>query len=557
MAYIAPNTIVKLISGCPLDNSYTHTIYFATQAAQTAYFESIVKTGYVFEQQYYQRVNKNTIRLQCKADLIYDCNYMMFKNASHVNMWFYAFILEVNYISENVAELVYEIDVMQTWHFFYSRNRCLVERNHASNDAIGANIVPENIELGEYVLNSYGQITHPDLCVVIAVADYSQTGYQYDGIYSGCRLFVYAKNDTAGIAAKLAEYNQAPEAIVAMYMIPLWGMGNVIPTSHIIPSGEPFFEDTTGLAINNSTLIDTYAPHNKKLLTYPYNFYHVENGSGEELNLRFEFFKDLTPRFRAQTTFTRPVQTVLRPKAYKRMQYEQGISETVFMGENITLADYPLCSWSFDAYQAWIAQNSVPIAINAIGRLGTNIVGALASNASIPLQTPQLNTLPAPAVNSPTVTNQGFGYQQPQASNVNLPMISPSDSALHVLTSMYKASIAADICKGSISNGNVDAAHNMYCFYGARMSITADMARRIDSFFDLYGYAVNEVTAPQIACRKHYTYVKTNGITIHGYLPGDDIRKIESIYNKGITFWRNGSEVGDYSVAADNTPFVG
>ena len=76
MSYIAPNTIIKLLNDCPLDNTYDHTIYFNSLVAQQTYFEGLAK--YTFSENSYQRVNKGRMRLQVCADNIYDCNYLMF-----------------------------------------------------------------------------------------------------------------------------------------------------------------------------------------------------------------------------------------------------------------------------------------------------------------------------------------------------------------------------------------------------------------------------------------------------------------------------------------------
>ena len=113
--YIQPNSTIRLLTGIPLDNTYAHTIYFANKNAQAEYFASKTKTGCTFNAQTYQRVNKGTMRLQVLADDIYDCNYLMFKNTSYGDRWFYAFITSIEYVSNIVSEISYEIDVMQTW----------------------------------------------------------------------------------------------------------------------------------------------------------------------------------------------------------------------------------------------------------------------------------------------------------------------------------------------------------------------------------------------------------------------------------------------------------
>lgn len=146
--YIQPNSIVVLLKGVPLDNTYTDTIYFANATDQYNHFLTYTKRE--FGQLSYQRVNKNTIRLQVSADAIYDYNYLMFCNTAYGNKWFYAFITKPpTYINDATAEIEYEIDVMQTWMFEAVLEPSFVEREHSATDVIGENLAPEPVELGE------------------------------------------------------------------------------------------------------------------------------------------------------------------------------------------------------------------------------------------------------------------------------------------------------------------------------------------------------------------------------------------------------------------------
>ena len=115
--YISPNTTIRMLKDVPLDNTYRNTIYFANVANQTSYFSG--KTKYTFAAQSYQRVQKGTLRIGRKADDLYDCNYLMFQNTAYGNKWFYAFVVGVEYVNNETSEVIFEIDVMQTWHFDY------------------------------------------------------------------------------------------------------------------------------------------------------------------------------------------------------------------------------------------------------------------------------------------------------------------------------------------------------------------------------------------------------------------------------------------------------
>ena len=74
----------------------------------------------------------------------------------------------------------------------------------------------------------------------------------------------------------------------------------------------------------------------------------------------------------------------------------------------------------------------------------------------------------------------------------------------------------------------------------------------IDDFFDMYGYAQACIGTPNIHARPHWTYNKTVGAmavpkTDSG-CSAADLRRIQNIFDNGVTFWADGYEVGDYSL---------
>ena len=517
MAVVLPNTTIKLLSDIPLDNTYEHTIIFSTKQAQYDFFISHLTHNLQYGT--YQRVNKGVMRVGVPADSCYRCNYLMFQNTNHGDKWFYAFITSVEYVNEVTCEITYEMDVMQTWHFDYDLHSCFVEREHCESDAIGSNIVPEPIEVGEYVFNNYESIKLMyDIAIIVAIVDVDNytDGSVYDGIYGAAKLFAYRHTDVDSINAKIDEYTTAgkPDAVVSIYTCPL------ILLPEIPRVGGLQLQSTTSADILVETIepvkkgdaLDGYIPRNKKLYTYPYNFYHVDNANGAELTLRYEFFEYLTPVFRITGSITQPVECKLRPVEYKNSGHYISLCT-----ETLTLCDYPICSWYGDTYVAWIAQNSVPNAIN---------LGSAA-----------LQTIPS------TIAGGMFGLAM-GANNI-------IGEAANILSTAYKSSIAADICKGSFTGGNSDVSNHFHQFYGGRCSITKSMALSADSFFSTFGYAVRSLKVPNRNVRPHWTYTKTVNCVATGSVPADDMNKICSIYNHGITFWNNGNEVGHYEL--DNT----
>lgn len=511
--YINPETNIKLLKNVPLDNTYQHTIYFSSKSSQSSYFSGLTKynlTGYT-----YQRVKRGVCRVGIKADSLYDCNYMMFQNSAYGSKWFYAFITSVEFVNNECSEISFELDVMQTWHFDYEPEYCFVEREHSVGDVIGAHIEPEPVELGEYTMNGYEQVlrmTDMVVCVAIVDVDGGADGTLYDGIYGGASLWVYDSTDADGINSKVNDYLESPDSVIGMYMFPKVFIGGKIPSNHRLTSSTSAMSTVVKLnPVKKGDDLDGYVPKNKKLYTYPYTFLHVDNASGSELNLRYELFNTGYPIVEISGTITQPVVAILRPADYKGVPAGSTLGGyTTLNTESIQLANYPLCSWSVDTYEAWVAQNALPIMAKGVGYM-TGL--ALA---------------PSPKLAGSVVKEAGS-----------------------VMLQAYNASISADISKGSYNNGCVNVADNKQQFYYGRCSITRNYARCIDDYFTMFGYATNRLKVPNRNSRPHWNFVKTIGAVLSGSVPADDMKKLCDIYDKGVTFWKSGSEVGNYSL--DNT----
>lgn len=102
--------------------------------------------------------------------------------------------------------------------------------------------------------------------------------------------------------------------------------------------------------------------------------------------------------------------------------------------------------------------------------------------------------------------------------------------------------------RGSSSGSDVDVALNLKDFYFKRMQITVEYARILDDYFDKYGYQTDRVKVPNTHSRPQWNYVKTRDCSITGSIPVDAMAHIKSIHNNGVTYWKNGNNVGNYSL---------
>lgn len=526
--YIEPTTNIRLLKNVPLDNTYTHTIFFSDANSQTSYFMGLQK--YNLGNYSYQRVQRGVARVGLCADNIYDCNYMMFQNPNFGNKWFYAFITSVEYVNNVTAEINFEIDVLQTWHFDYSLEQSFIERQHTVTDVVGEHIEPEPVETGEYVYNNYSQLGNEDYSmyslvtiVMVTQVDNKSNGKIVNSIYSGSRLYAFSELSiaTGVLNNMLDDFIEKPEAITGIYMVPKRAVPNALSSSadwhdYEISPGSGFLSPETvtlsRLAGNES--LDGYTPKNKKMYTYPYNYLKVDNANGSSIQLRYEFFHDRTPSFKIASTILQPVTTTCYPTNYKNTGAANFGASSSQNNEILSITSYPKCSWNYDTFKAWCAQQAIP----QIGAIGA---GAITSG----------------------ILALGEAGGAP---------IGSLGSMYNLMAQAYKSAIAGDTLVGEANTGTMACSMQRQRFYKGRMSVSHQYAKMIDDFFSMYGYNIKVIGTPMRTARPHWTYVKTVGVNIIGSVPADDLNKICRIYDKGVTWWRNGSEIGNYSL--NNSP---
>ena len=510
--YIQPNSVIKLLTNCPLDDSYDHTLYFSNASAQASYFTGLTK--YNFIAQTYQRHTNNTLRVQVLADNIFDCNYLMFQNTSYGNKWFYAFVKEVTYLNNSVSEIEYEIDVMQTWLFDYELEECFVEREHSITDNIGDNLVPEKLDTGDYISSSLqdtGVLGGVSLVVSATVKEEGGEiidvgGAYYGGRFSGTYYTVFS--DSMSGASECAEF---------LLKIVEAGKENSIVSVFTMPSA---LVTSLGFPANNYTVtynkkyidIDGYNPKNKKLFTSPYNTLYVTNYQGTGVEFPFEYFNTFSCKFIVTGDMSDGCTAVLAPINYKND------GDIPNYDEKMTLSCGNLCSYATDAYKSWLAQNGLSTAFNALSTGALGVAGA--------------SLLTNPVGQSIAVAGAVVGV----ASSI----------------AQYRERTLLPYQAKGASGGATPEIIGIQDFGFMNKHIRAEFAKIIDSYFDMFGYATHKVKTPNIDSRPYWNYVKLGTVVLTGTLPASDSKKVESIYKNGVTFWKNGANVGNYSL--DNSP---
>lgn len=509
----SPTSEIFICKDVPFGRDYASTILFTSWDAQREFFRGRAK--------YVSNAMKpftlgEPIRVQYPAEQMYECNYIYFTSQTSRRHWS-AFITNIKRVNENVADIYYEIDVLQSWQLKWKLNSCMVLREHVNNDAIGENLQPEPIDTGDYVLNpntvTYtGAFQNKSVCVI----EVSETTLRDDckgGIYQASTMPHFqmdVQGNVAGIVDYLQDKYANPDSIVAIFMFPT----DFIP--YTLQAYTRSIEVNIQQATHGST-VDGYTPRNNKLFTYPFNFMYVTNSDGNAAIWRYEWFSDPNNMVAHVTCPYAPnAQAVCVPWNY-------GGKTGGNYDEKIVMQPFPQCSWLTDTYRAYLAQNGVSIQNSVASGVLQTVGGAVATVAGLTTGTVPLalGGVGAIASGMGTIGNTLQDKRNHEAQPVQA-----------------KGNVASDTMF-SIGDTAKD-------FTFVNKCVQADYARAIDSFFDIYGYAVNRVKVPNITGRPSWNYVKTENCQITGEIALGDIEKLNTIFNRGVTFW-HGDFVGDYS----------
>lgn len=578
MSSITPNTMVYICRGIPFENNYENTILFDNNTLQLAYFTSKIKikavdpTEYTqFLQHSYQRVNSNTIRVDCAIEDVFDCNYLYFRNANFENKYIYAFINEINYINNNCTELVYEIDVIQTYMFDYEFEDCYIERQHSEHDYVFGNTVPENLEIGDYVYKSLDKsYNNYNDFVIDIVAPYSlrivyndlhpgtesrfevnkniKTGF-YNQLFSGLihntfeitAVAIPDQNDPHHpLVPSMDDIEEAfgymlesyKEQIVAIYIIPK----HMTQPKTELPSDINHSARVIKLPSSTAEVYGTYIDaggnvrnriKNNKLLTYPYNLLMVQDSEGKTAEYKYELFWQIIyidntyyARFNLIGTMGLPPQLMCCPQNYKPYDEDSGNKIIPFNYiNNLTITQFPMSGWATNGFTEWLANKT------------TGLTGGL------------LGTMLAPGIG--TVIGAGIGA---------FAKMSFAATVYGSVSSIPQALIAPNYAHGIDKNSLMLSLNEFgFHFYNAR--VKDEYAKIIDDYFTKFGYAQKKLGKPNLRARPYWTYIETKNCAIKPVnnkgINAEHIRKISDIYDKGITCWRT-TDVGNYSL--DNSP---
>ena len=455
----------------------------------------------------------------------------MYKNTSYSSIWFYAYVTDIRFESNNSCSCQLKTDVFQTWMFDYTLKKSFIERSHVpkSSDTIGAYTVPEGLETGEYKVYSHmaDSTTAPD-CVILGTSvdfETSSTGniVYYNGVYnglvSGCGYYRFELQNLNGLMDAIGDLAQLGESdsIVTMFMYPsAWAP--LIPgvVSNKVQTGSTPISKNYGISRISS--LDGYTPKNAKCLTYPYCYIVLSNGVGTA-NVYHQEVWDIDTNTQHETYGEMVVHAdaVLCPGGSAKVYPLNYNGTQKAIDEGFSLGKFPQLSWQVDLYTNWEVQNG----INLFGTPLTATEYGLAGN-----------TLKA-------ISNFATGNPVMGASALR--------GIFDTMQEQYRHSLIAPGIGGNINSGDVSAITGTMAFQFQRCGVKAEFARNIDNFFEMFGYKLNKVDTINTSSRSNWNFIKTIDVNMTGDIPERDLQELKDLYNGGFTIWHTTTYFMDYS----------
>jgi len=569
---MARNSKVIIARDIKVDRDYKNVLTYSE-----AEMLSLCQTNKVYENSTYEflKENESPMYVACDYQTALKGNYIAFQNPNYSNKWFFAFIDRVEYNSENSTIVYFTVDVFSTWFDYWNKMPCMVMREHTNDDTIGANTIDEGLAVPDVMANSEVITNFIDQNLYICVAtnwDISE-GYQVetvtiDGVptqvnaikedsgvgYNGASMYnkgIYGQmlclfnftddgirylehfidiTNRQGHIAEIKEIFIVPACIfnhasdyetktMSFFKGGTLTQQNMIRTSYgvVLYSSsnrdQIFFKN---VEMTRPVILNSYEPKNNKVKCYPFNYIMVSNHVGEQNIYKIEDFAphpDFTSDkiiFQVQMALSVGMSCRIVPVNYKNV----GLN----YDECVSLAKFPTCSWSGDAYTNWLTKegvngNKVVTTAAALGlaALTGNLIGAAISTAG------------------------QFISQYGQ---------------------FKKAQLLPEITGGQ-NTADVNFAHGNNNFTIRQYHAKNEFLRQVDDYFSKFGYKTLKIKAPNITGRTNWNYVQIGNDEIIGVsnyhnsisVPTSDMEKINQIFRTGVTCWHSHANLGNFSLS--------
>lgn len=487
-------------------------------------------------------------------DELIEYNYCMYQNNNYSNKWYYAYITGMRYDNDGLTLIDIVTDVFQTWQFDIIYKMSTIEREmiDVANDIPGANLIPEGLELGELKV---GGIADFDELTPIAVIAYSRNphddgltenpivvkGVNANGIPGGVYYCVCSFKYVTNVLDSINEIGHG-DAVLTVFSIPAfaivgyngWTLEQILSEQGVLwwittnVMATPQFKTL----ISTPTHLDNYVPRNQKLRTYPYMYLGFNPIQGSSKIYRYEDFENGSPQFKMISEINQNPTICYIPQNYRGKNGDS-------LQDVATMNGFPTLGFLSDHFNSWLLQNANIMQIEAekenysylidVSQKGIDLTAGTLSSVFKLDMFGAIGGSSKNALDMVQLDKDHANYYKKQMAQVEQQQMLPNNATLG-------GSNATLLGYGLVQK-------NIF----TRYTIKSQFAKRIDDYWDMYGYETNEIKLPNINNRPNWNYVKTIGANLLGNIPQADLQTLKNMFDSGLTLWHNPDTFLDYS----------
>lgn len=556
-------TTVQLLR-VPLRVDDENQLYFSSVSAQNTYMQSAVYKSYTNFS--YMR-EKSAVSVPDDYDtLVTSCNYLRYQNAGFGNKWFYAYITEFEYKNPNTTWIHFQIDAYQTYLFNITWKDCFIEREHVKSDVMGTRFVTEPLNYPKDTVIA-ADIDLPNLssdtgsfeiipilllteCPELGQPSQPKISALINGVPQSMFYWIPSNGTSSEVTYNPYEYvnnintfrdmlvnGNKIDTLVGAFCVPRFSLYDAVSLPVYTESGA---KDAGEILINSKADFNKYAnsvnvstiiqrhlygvftPKNNKIYTSQFYEMVITNHQGGYIVLKPEYLTYYSSSSTGEDGWrlNYSLSCGIAPDSNATLKIsEDSYNSEYGNAENyytISVGDFPVPSMTGDYFSSWLSGHEASTGASAAAGLTTALIGATMAGATGGAAT-------------------GIGATM---------VVSGLMSVVSSMASVYDASQVADPLKTNTkSTGRLSMGLTKFSCYIRTLSW--DNAEKVDNYFNMFGYKVNELKVPEFGTRQYYNYYKMPVCNITGNIPQSALDEIRSKFERGITLW-NTSDVGNY-----------
>jgi hypothetical protein len=588
-------TNIRLLSGVPFSNDYKHSRWFDTSTAQESYFLGKTVVHSMTENTFQKIEGKNFISVNQNIDDLWGVNYVMFQNTSYNVKWFYGFVTKLEYRNKSTTHVHFEIDVLQTWMFTMNFKPSYVVREHCPLWEVDGSPIINTVDEGLNYGTNYETVNvlnwkpYNDILFMVIVMKetahlsgtqkpqasinavpqplcYYVHPFRKDGTHVGVGIDTpedTGLSDIVEVLNALAQNTLTVNNVVSIYVTDYLGIDvtydegfNMItvPSANfmqaIISDGTSsttastlYLQDVKSYTPKSAVFTNKYSDYRtsteSKLMMYPYTVLILDDMKGNRQTIKNEYIKgnDINMTVRGsmgtsnKTTYS--VDNYLTKDNLEAADWFLSNLENAVLNNNPN--DLPIITDMLSAYLQG-NRNSIQNQLNSTifnGWMDTmgSVMGGVSNSSANPSNMGEANPVGMVQSGMGVVKGMANTYFQTQG------MIAKQKDINNTPPSLSKMG----------SNTYYDFGHNLNGLYLIKRQITPEYHKKLEDFFNIFGYKKNEVKVPNFHTRQYWNYVQTSGCVITGNFNNEDLQELKSVFDSGITLWHT-DDIGNYAL---------